>query len=99
MLYYYLYTMEGPTASHARYLDWIRPHLADTIESCLRNPSLQSNQQEISLALQANNLLDQLINKLPYSGELLLQSQALTEYRQNKMANPNSKEKLPKRVF
>lgn len=65
----------------------------------MRNPSLQSNQQEISLALQATNLLDQLIARLPYSGELTLQQQALNEYKQKKTASTNSNEKIPKRVF
>jgi hypothetical protein len=30
-LYYYLYTMEPPTPQYARYLDWIKPFLLDTI--------------------------------------------------------------------
>jgi hypothetical protein len=70
MLYNYLYTMDPPTASHSRYLDWVRPHIIETIESCMRNPSLQSNQQEIALALQAGNFFDQLNARWPYSGEL-----------------------------
>jgi hypothetical protein len=36
----------------------------------MRNPSLQSNQQEIALALQAGNFFDQLNARWPYSGEL-----------------------------
>jgi hypothetical protein len=43
LLYHYLYTMEPPTACQARYLDWIKPYIMDTVETCMRNMSLQSN--------------------------------------------------------
>jgi hypothetical protein len=29
-IYYYIYTLEGPTPQYARYMDWIRPFLLDT---------------------------------------------------------------------
>jgi hypothetical protein len=40
MLYYYLYTLEGPTPQFARYMDWLKPFLLDTIQSAMRNSSL-----------------------------------------------------------
>ena len=40
MLYYYLYTLEGPTPQYARYMDWLKPFLLDTIQSAMRNSSL-----------------------------------------------------------
>jgi hypothetical protein len=31
MLYNYMYTLEGPTPQYARYMDWLKPFLLDTI--------------------------------------------------------------------
>ncbi len=71
MLYYYLYTLEGPTPQYARYMDWLKPFLLDTIQSALRNPNLPDSPQEIQLSLQASQLLDQLITTRPFSVELI----------------------------
>lgn len=71
MLYCYLYTLEGPTPQYARYMDWLKPFLLDTIQSALRNPNLPDSPQEIQLSLQASQLLDQLIFTRPFSGELI----------------------------
>lgn len=77
MLYYYLYTLEGPTPQYARYMDWLKPFLLDTIQSAIRNPNLPDSTQEIQLSIQASQLLDQLITNRPYSGELITQNTAL----------------------
>jgi hypothetical protein len=77
MLYYYLYTLEGPTPQYARYMDWLKPFLLDTIQSAIRNPNLPDSPQEIQLSIQASQLFDQLITNRPYSGELISQNTAL----------------------
>jgi len=42
-LYHYLYTLEPPTYCQARYLDWVRPFLAEHIDTCLRDQTILSN--------------------------------------------------------
>ena len=65
MLYYYLYTLEGPTPQYARYMDWLKPFLLDTIQSAIRNPNLPDSNQEVHLSFQASQLFDQLITNRP----------------------------------
>ena len=77
MLYYYLYTLEGPTRQYAWYMDWLKPFLLDTIQSLIRNPNLPDSNQEVQLSIQASQLFDQLISNRPYSGELITQNTAL----------------------
>jgi hypothetical protein len=57
-LYFYIYTLEGPTPQFARYMDWIRPFLLDTIQSAMRHHHLPDSAQEMQLSLNANQLLD-----------------------------------------
>lgn len=40
MLFHYLFTLEPPTYQFARYIDWIRPWLAEHIDFCMRNSNI-----------------------------------------------------------
>jgi hypothetical protein len=78
-LFFYVYMMDPPTYGHARYLDWVKPYLQDSIQSGLRNQNIQAYRQELNLALHANTLYDQLIQRFPLSGELQQQADALMQ--------------------
>lgn len=52
-------TMEPPTYSYARYIDWIIPYLTDTVLQASRTPNLHSSKMEMSLAATVKIILQQ----------------------------------------
>ena len=63
----YLKTMEPPTYSYGRYIDWIKPYLTDTIQSSVRTQHLHSSKMELSLAMQALQGFTNLMAQPPFT--------------------------------
>jgi hypothetical protein len=69
-LYRYLHSLDAPTIQYARYLDWVIPYIKKQHDTSFKNSKFPASKEEFALALQANSLVQRIIQAYPYSGNL-----------------------------